>query len=504
MDASADGSYCNRETEGTGLGLRPAQRLILVDEHDHQPHDEKDYHHGAQEIVVVVDRQKRNVQVSPRAGWNRIISIAEARFNQLENHLGLRSWHQHFLATTTTFSNLPIRMWFRRPNVLCRFRTPNYEHLNGKHERVASEMNRRMGIRQSDSSVNRMATIYLDRKRKTKLEVPLRLSSYRTFDRTLLRARSIITGEAPSCALTPFLNRMYYLLGWFLGDLGKQFGPRRLMTASLNLTLSKRHSENKELGDFVFFDCIQKLGIQAKRVGDRGPDKSSPYGAYRWDSARSSVFGWIHTSCLGLDWAERASSVSIRMEWILSAPIERRLWFVRGLADSDGDVHFKDKSVAITTSPNTEFVNSLLRSLGCRTHVEVSPGFSKVVLSAPQAAKMRIFSPEVLTYRRKTLEKLVNAKTFERRWPDWLQAKVTRLIASGLSTREIRDRVLDEDNVFVRLHTIKRKRAEYGCVNTKLVDGAGGGIPVFISSPRLPDFSSWPIMSHAAACAQAL
>lgn len=169
-------------------------------------------------------------------------------------------------------------------------------------------------------------------------------------------------------------------------------------------------------------------------------------------------------------------SSPVKMGWILSAPTESKLRFVRGSADSDGNVHFKDKSVTITSSPNTEFVNSLLRSLRGRTHLEVYPGLSKAVLSAPRAAEMKIINPEVLTYRRKTLEMLVHAKAFERRWPEWLQAKAIGLLGSGLDIKGIRDRILEGDNVFVRLHTLRGKKAKHEKMPPRSTEGAGGGI----------------------------
>jgi hypothetical protein len=314
------------------------------------------------------------------------------------------------------------------------------------------------------------------RNSKSPLPLPIRLKSYRDFDKAVLRARQIYTGIDTDVDRRRFLNLMYYLLGWFLGDLGKQFGNRELMTAGLNLTLTKRHPENQALGDFVFFECIQKLGIQARRQRDRKPDNSSPYGAYLWDCRRSPLFGWFHVVCLGLKWEERASRHPVKMDWILSAPLELRLWFIRGLADSDGDVHVSDKSVGITTSPNRDFINSLLKSVGCRTHVEISRRFDKVVIALNQAVRIKMFNPEILTHRRKILEKLASAKTFPRHWPRWLQEKVTKLLSSGQDVKEVRNKILDEDNVFVRLRTLQKKKSRYQTNQAGRHDGAEGGM----------------------------
>lgn len=145
------------------------------------------------------------------------------------------------------------------------------------------------------------------------------------------------------------------------------------------------------------------------------------------------------------------------MVWLLSAPEERRLWFARGLADSDGDVHFKDKTVDITTEPNTSFVKALLTSLGCHVTVRSYRKASCTTITATDAARVMIFNPEVPTHRKKILAVLLGAATFERHWPTWLQEKVVRLLVSGLSTVEVRNRLLKEDNVFVKLHTLGYK-----------------------------------------------
>lgn len=131
--------------------------------------------------------------------------------------------------------------------------------------------------------------------------------------------------------------------------------------------------------------------------------------------------------------------------------------------------------MGITTSPNTGFIDSLVRSIGCRTRIETQPDFGEVVLSVGQAVEIGIFNLEVLTYRRKTLEKLAVATTFERHWPAWLQEKVNTPLDSESDINEVRDRILEEDNVFVRLKTLKRKKAKRADQQMRIED-AGGGI----------------------------
>lgn len=94
------------------------------------------------------------------------------------------------------------------------------------------------------------------------------------------------------------------------------------------------------------------------------------------------------------------------MSWLLSAPPECRMWFIRGLADSDGSVHFRHKSAEIVTSPNTELMRDILASLQIHNILDFSKGCGRISISAQRAAEIQIFNPRVLTHRRKLLEKL--------------------------------------------------------------------------------------------------
>lgn len=304
--------------------------------------------------------------------------------------------------------------------------------------------------------MTKTAPVYLDGRRKAKLGMPLRLSSSRNFDQTVLRARSVLTGAALSKEPLLFLDWMYYLLGWFVGDLGKHFENESQMTASVDIHLSRVHPENLLLGEYVA-ERIRALGIHCSRGKDREPDRGSPYGAYRWNSGSSGLFGWFHKVCLGLGWHERASWTPVKMDWILAATERQRQWFLRGLADSDGDVHFRDKSVDITTSPNTGLVKALCDSLGIHNRIRLSARWSQVTIPADRAASISIFNPDVESYRKKILDRLTKADTYERHWPAWLQDKVELLARSGLSKREICEQLLLEDNTYIKMYTLSRK-----------------------------------------------
>jgi hypothetical protein len=295
------------------------------------------------------------------------------------------------------------------------------------------------------------------RRRQTKLvSAPVVVGEHRQFDTTLLKLREKLLGIPPSTDRAEFLSSMYYVLGWCVGDFGKDHGSERRLSARIAFQLTKKHPENLALGEHVV-KCIRMIGIRCRRYGDRPIAISNPNGSFFWKSAFSSVIGWLHTSALGLAWGERTTSHPVRMDWMLLAPVKYRLWFLRGIADSDGNVNLRNKIIEITSSPNTYFFHRLFDSLGIKSTVRFSRGYGYVAVAASAAARVQIFSPDVLTYRRETLEKLVGAKTFHPHWPAWLEDLVQELIAKGLPAPEIRNRILEDHDVYVKIHTIKRK-----------------------------------------------
>ena len=290
--------------------------------------------------------------------------------------------------------------------------------------------------------------------------VPAKVRSHEEFSETILMLLRFVRGRVASEDETvSFLHAMYYLLGWMVGDAGKGMGSRKRHTVRLRYELSTGRPENLELGNYVM-RIIQSLGIWCERMEDRPPrPKYKPNSSYYWDSHYSPIIGWLFAACLGLGWDQRTSYDPVVMDWLLTAPEDMRLWFLRGLADSDGDVDFRDRAVSITSEPNTSLVSGLFDSLGVHNLVEreTARDVSRVYISVPDAFRIRIFNPEVLTHRRKLLEKLASAKTFPRRWPAWLEAKVGSLNRDGLPPRQIVERVLEEDGVFVKMHTVARK-----------------------------------------------
>jgi len=199
---------------------------------------------------------------------------------------------------------------------------------------------------------------------------------------------------------------------------------------------------------------LRVLGIPCKRIKDSPIRVRNPNPKYRWLSAWSPHVKWMYESCLGLRSNERTSNNAVRMDWMMTSPSKFRLWFLRGLADSDGSVNFRNNNVTIITSQNTKLVRELPESLGLNVGVGISKGCGVVTIATSDAEDLGVFNPEVITHRRKALTKLVAAKKFQRRWPDDLKRKVKRLICEGENPVKIAHKIFEEDNTYVKTKTI--------------------------------------------------
>lgn len=285
-----------------------------------------------------------------------------------------------------------------------------------------------------------------------------KIRSPQEFEQALSRIRLASLGiQDESKAHSRFLQLMYYLLGWMVGDAGKGFHTNQKW-ARFQLELCRGHEENLILGNFVM-ECIDLLGIPWTRIADRPPHKGEPHGTFRWQSYYSEVFVWLHIACLGLARHESTTRDQVRMTWLLSSSPECRLWFLRGIADSDGSVSIRNRRVVITSEPNADFFRTLLVSLGVKTCVHRSRGIGYVSVLASDSEDMRIFNPEVETHRSKALHQLARAKAYQRHWPDWLETKVESLLQRGTDVSSVRNKLLFEDGIYVKLRTLKNKQS---------------------------------------------
>lgn len=284
--------------------------------------------------------------------------------------------------------------------------------------------------------------------------MPEAITSTIEFENSMIQIRKAYTGGGGDSER--FLNLMHYLLGWIVGDAGKNFHKNHAW-ARIQLDLSRKYPENLPLGGFVM-SCIAMLGIPCGRIADRLPGKRDRHGLYRWMTYFSEVVLWLHITCLGLRLDERTSYDPVRMAWLLKATPEHRIWFIRGVADSDGGVNVSNKTVEIVSQPNTRLIKALLTSLDVNVATCAPKGVGIVIVRAKDAKRLGIFNPEIETHKTLLLSKLVEAKTFQRHWPRWLEMKVNESILEGANPSAIRNKLLLDDNTYVKLKTIRRKQ----------------------------------------------
>ena len=195
-----------------------------------------------------------------------------------------------------------------------------------------------------------------------------------------------------------------YLIGICVGDSGKtSSSEQRFASMNLDLQLSMKHNSNEKIGDLVRL-AASLIGIRMTRIADKHPtgatrNSKNPTDAFRWSSERSPFLAWIVRHCLGLERGKTTSHEKVRMDWIFGMSNNFRKRFVQGLADSDGTV--RPYVVEITSTPNTEFVTSILHSLGLSSAYsrEENHSMLRSVVKNAEAARLPIFNEFTKGYR---------------------------------------------------------------------------------------------------------
>ena len=195
------------------------------------------------------------------------------------------------------------------------------------------------------------------------IQVPMKIKSFRDVKETVNQLKSLpnsvqrVKGFFNSKSEKRMKLEIFaYLLGFMVGDFGKQKikKNRRISSRKISLKLTKKRSENLHLGNFLK-ECVRALGIEMKRYKDQ-LDKSTGVERFYWESSHSLFLEWIFRICLGLKEKETTTFVPVRMEWLLTAPNYFKKRFIQGLGDSDGSVNIQSNCCSIASYPNTRFV----------------------------------------------------------------------------------------------------------------------------------------------------
>jgi len=250
-----------------------------------------------------------------------------------------------------------------------------------------------------------------------------------------------------------------YLLGVLVGD-SRKFGikRKRRTTRRIGLSLTKIHPSNRRFGKFVVL-CSTSLGLRMKRIKDEKPGKRNKNPFFRWASQCSTLIQWVYNTCLGLNDDQVTTYDPIKADWILTAPREFKIWFLQGVADSDGFIDVGVSQVGIITGPNTDLIKNILRTLEVHTRKKFlhKGKLGVVMIKARHAYKLPVFNIYVKSYRYKLLEKIARARRFNHHWPNWLIQKIYELSDNGLSEVEIIKKLLNEYSIFITRKNLHKR-----------------------------------------------
>jgi hypothetical protein len=246
-----------------------------------------------------------------------------------------------------------------------------------------------------------------------------------------------------------------YFLGVMVGDMSKHASylrTPRTMTALLQL--SKRYQSNLRFGNFVAF-CAALLGIRMKRIKDYVRPIGAPYDAYRWGSKQSRLMMWMFEKCLGLRQGQTTTNDPIQADWLKGAPDQFQVWFLQGVADSDGYVDLNKHEIGIVVDPNEMLIGRLLSNLDVRFRPALTKHQATIMMSVREGFGVPVFSPHARTHKFELAKKLVEAQRFHGKWPYWLRCEVDNLVVRHESSGEIVQTILNKYNIAIRSQNLK-------------------------------------------------
>lgn len=254
------------------------------------------------------------------------------------------------------------------------------------------------------------------------------------------------------------LKLFAYFLGVLIGDASKLADKRKFgTTRRVGLSLTKRYMSNENFGEFVCL-CANSLGLRMRRIKDTPKGKRNSHPFYRWSSQSSMLIQWVFNVCLGLNDNQLTTYDSVNSEWVLKSPKDFQIWFIQGIADSDGFIDLQASQAGIITQPNTELIKHVLENLGVNSKKRIFDGrLEGLMISLEDAYKLPIFNPFVKSYRFKLLEKLVKARRIKGHWPVWLSEKINSYLKDGLRGTQIVEKILNEFDIAIRTKQIYKR-----------------------------------------------
>ena len=285
------------------------------------------------------------------------------------------------------------------------------------------------------------------------LDVQVVVNQLQTLADAYARARMFQIGGKKIDRLK--LSLFAYFLGVMIGDAGKRTVAKHSRTMNVHLGLSGGEPSNIRFGEFTSM-CANSIGLRMHRLKDDLPSKRIPYGRVSWLSQSSLLLGWIFNVVLSLPFGETTTFHRVQLNWMLQAPKQFKIWFLQGLADSDGNVDWESRTIYIFAEPNAEQVAEILGSLNVVVRRTMMHGLDSLILKAEDAIRLPVFNPHVNSHRYQRL-RMITTSQFSFTIPPNLEGIVSEFIKRGFSAIEIASRIADEYHVVLSLRILRRR-----------------------------------------------
>jgi hypothetical protein len=187
----------------------------------------------------------------------------------------------------------------------------------------------------------------------------------------------------------------WFLLGFLVGDMGKQYvhneyRARHYRKTAMTTRMARKDSNLKVLRYVQL--ALESLGILSHQV-------HSEDGVVRWNSISSNLLTWMIQVCTGLKEGETTSAHKLDMPWMKNSPKNLIIAFLQGLADSDGSIDTYGYYASIASVPNSTFYKELFEKLGVDAHTYTQEKPQQVRILLQHAVQLSLFNPIVRSYR---------------------------------------------------------------------------------------------------------
>jgi hypothetical protein len=238
--------------------------------------------------------------------------------------------------------------------------------------------------------------------------------------------------------LSDRVNLYSFFGGMMSGDAGKTLkGSSRFPSSAATLMLSKAKPNSYRFGEFASLSVNASLGLAMHRIRD-APQSEQRYSkseCYRWITPASPLIAWTLRVFMGLRKGEKTTYDALRMDWLLDAPKEFKIYFLQGLLESDGWVNPGRDRVVFVSSPNEKLLTGILSSLGVRHRLQHQPPITRIEFETELGIPLKVFNPRIHSIYYDNLVTMATAKRFpaRKRLPIWFLETIRPILAQKLN-----------------------------------------------------------------------